>query len=170
MMFARERDMMPVVAAWMASQGLLVKTETFLYIGYCDLVGAALNPEMVERRLRRRKDWRPLHRRLIAVELKLARIGEAFQQARWNLTHVEESYVAFPADIAERIASKRERWQEFFDEGIGLLAVTPELCSVAMPAGPNRQAHAPCIERQVEKFWRERRRLEAGAVALGRGR
>ena len=87
MTFGLERDMTPIVTAWMREQELLVRPETILR-SPCDLVGCALKDEMVARRLARRKDWRPLQDRIIAVELKLSRIIDALHQAYRNLSYV----------------------------------------------------------------------------------
>lgn len=158
-MFVRERDMTPIVTAWMRDQGMLVRPEQILCgCGRPDLVGCELSAKMVQRRLRREKPWRPLHARIIAVELKLLRVVDALHQAYNNLMAVEESYAAFPADVAARIVARRERWAKYWGHGIGLLSVN-ENCTVVIAAGPNREMRESMVERQVEKFFRERRKL-----------
>src|SRR6185503_18728144 len=47
-------------------------------------------------RLQRLNGWMPLHKRLMAVELKLHRVEEALHQATANLMFADESYVALP--------------------------------------------------------------------------
>ena len=155
-MFAREREMTPIVTAWMREQGLLVRPERILW-SLCDLVGCALNRERVERRRRHQKDWRPLHDRIIAVELKLSRIGEAFSQAEANRCWVEETWVAFPMDVARRVIASGHRWN-VASGGIGVLGVEVAGCEVLMAARPTG-ADDEHIEHQVEKFFRERRKL-----------
>jgi len=147
--FIRERDMKAVVTEWMHQEGLLVKAEILLGYGFCDLVGVSFDPEMAARRLKRRKDFHPLHTRIIAVELKLTRLAEVIRQARINLHAVEESYVAVPMKRAVRVA---KAW----DNIIGLLGVTPDACSVLVPPRPNDLCNEQRIEHQVEKFWRGR--------------
>ena len=162
--FSREIQMRPTVAAWLRDQGMLVKTEVNLCNAYCDLVGCALVPEMVERRERRRGEWKPLHSRLVAVELKLSRVADALHQAYNNLLAVDESYVAFPRDMAQHVAARRGRWSlwdRYWVHGIGLLAVDDGACSVLIPVRPNAEADPRQLGRQVEKFWRERKALPA---------
>jgi hypothetical protein len=150
-LFARERDMAPVVIAWMESQNLLVKREALLF-GYCDLLGCELDWAMVKRRERRQKDWIPLHRRIIAVELKLSNVSAVLRQARENRYQVNESYVALPFDIAVKAAARQDA------DGIGVIGVRPDGCQV-LRAAAARCGQANKIEHQVEKFWRERRAL-----------
>lgn len=110
-------------------------------------------------RLQKAGDWYPIHRRLIAVELKLNRIDEVLIQALNNLEFATESYAALPAEIAERTVRKRERWQRFFDEGVGLLRVTQRTCKVLVPStrtssGVSAALNCYC----AEKFWKTRLR------------
>ena len=60
--------------------------------------------------------WFPLHKRLVAIELKLARVDEVMCQARNNLHFAQESYVGLPTDVALKVFSKRDKWAEFFDK------------------------------------------------------
>lgn len=106
--------------------------------------------------LQRLNGWFPLHRRLMAVELKLTRIDQVMRQARNNLHFAEESYVALPSVAAQRVLLKRERWTDFFNQGVGLLSVTPTGCQLLIPSHGRG-----CVEREpalqfycVEKFWR----------------
>lgn len=160
MTFTLEREMTPIVTAWLREQGLLVKHEVCTGYGACDLVGCALNPEAVQRRLQRRKDWKPLHSRLVAVELKMTRIVEGLHQAYSNLSDFGESYAAFPKARAERILARRERWDKYWKNGVGLIAVDSG-CAVLIEAVPSTELIDWRVERHVEKFWRERKRLEA---------
>ena len=148
--FRYEYEMAGVTAEWLRSQDLSVRKEFATPAGICDFVGAALNPEMVEKRLRLRQwraigpvrrvalfnripqnkavtlrklareyagfldedelvaeldrlvayrfvhtprrglfrridGWVPLHRRIVAVELKLSRISDVLAQAATHL-------------------------------------------------------------------------------------
>ncbi|HUW08735.1 MAG TPA: hypothetical protein VM537_03355 [Anaerolineae bacterium] len=163
MTFALEREMTPIVTAWLREQGMLVLPEICLD-GACDLVGCSLNDEMVNRRLCRRKDWRPLHQRLIGVELKLDRIGEVFRQAQWNRHHVEESWAALPLEMTRHI-TRKDIWG-FRICGIGLLGVSRHGCQIVRPAEPTDATEAH-IAHQVEKFWRARKRLAAMSARQG---
>jgi hypothetical protein len=106
-------------------------------------------------RLQRLNGWVPLHKRIIAVELKLDRVEEAMSQAWNNLIFADESFVALPTEIAHRVAAKRDRWSSFLDSGVGLLAVSGRECKVLIPSRnrsvpPDAAIQFYCIE----KFWR----------------
>lgn len=108
-------------------------------------------------RLMRVNGWMPLHSRLVAVEMKLSRVEEALRQARANLGFAQESYVAFPSEVARRVASNITRWSEHFDAGIGLLAITPKRCHVLVSARRRKDLADDAIQLYcVEKFWRTR--------------
>jgi hypothetical protein len=156
-MFAREREMKPIVADWLRAQGLVVRScETYSPGGYPDLVGCSLDPVMVDRRQRRHKGWRPLHTRLLAVELKLTRIAEALRQAESYQQFFGEALVAFPVNVVLRVPHR---------DGIGVLAVSPYGCRLLIPSVPRvRQQLQWSIESQVEKFWRERKKLTGMAL------
>jgi hypothetical protein len=105
--------------------------------------------------LQKRNGWFPMHKRLVAVELKLNRIEEVLFQAQNNLLFAQESYVALPKDVAVRVSERRARWAPFFDSGVGLLSVTKRSCNVLIR--PTRQPLADDNLIQfccVEKFWR----------------
>lgn len=108
-------------------------------------------------RLQKMNGWRPLQDRLVAVELKLSRIADAMRQAMNNLGFAEESYVGLPSDVAHRVAANASRWSNFFDEGVGLLSVTPQGCDVVVKARESRAGtDGPIRFYCVEKFWRTR--------------
>lgn len=110
-------------------------------------------------RLQKVNGWMPLQERLVTVELKLARVQEAMQQARKNLDLGAESYVAFPSDVANRIAAKPQRWQRYFDVGIGLLAVSQSNCTQLIGARATDATYDQAVQlHAVEKFWRTRLR------------
>ena len=110
-------------------------------------------------RLQRVNGWMPLQDRLVAVELKLSRIGEAFRQALDNQGFAEESYAALPSRIARRVAADRTRWVSFFDAGVGLLSVTKRGCEALVPPRRCRGLSDAAIQLYcVEKFWRTRAR------------
>ncbi len=110
-------------------------------------------------RLQKVNGWMPLQDRLVAVELKLSRIDEAMYQARGNLGFAQESYVAFPAEVARRVAASRSRWSGFFGAGVGLLSVTRRGCEVLVDSRPDHTLNDEAIQFYcVEKFWRTRLR------------
>jgi hypothetical protein len=76
--------------------------------------------------------WAPLHQRIVAVELKLRRISDALSQAESNRSFATESYVALPAEIAQRFVSSRRR-TDFIASGVGILGVSPNSCRVVLP-------------------------------------
>jgi hypothetical protein len=99
--------------------------------------------------------WIPLHRRIVALELKLNRVEEAFAQARSHLGFATHSYVGLPRDLALRITKSRRR-ADFVHEGIGIVGLGRKNCEVFLKprhqiSGPNDnvfQMHC------VERFWR----------------
>lgn len=104
--------------------------------------------------LQRINGWFPLHKRLMAIELKLTRIEEVMSQARSNLYFAEESYVGLPRDVALRVFSKRQRWEEFFNKGVGLLSVAHTGCEVLICSRARMERDAALQFYCVEKFWR----------------
>lgn len=99
--------------------------------------------------------WMPLHKRLLAVELKLTRIDDALHQAINNLGFADESYVVLPTDVAKRL-TKSKRMPDFDERGIGILAVTPDGCRRVLP--PRKQKPSTTNTTQaysVERFWLE---------------
>jgi hypothetical protein len=115
--------------------------------------GFVINTDSGE--LQRLNGWFPLHKRLVAVELKLHRIEEVMSQAQKNLSFATESYVALPKDVAARVSEKRARWAPFFENGVGLLSVTQRACNLLIPARRQPRAVDNVIQFCcVEKFWR----------------
>jgi hypothetical protein len=106
-------------------------------------------------RLQKINGWVPLHKRLIAIELKLNRVEEALSQARNNLIFADKSYVGLPRDLAERIAASKTRCAKFVDDGVGLVAVSSQECKILIPSRHRSSAPDPVIQFYcVEKFWR----------------
>lgn len=110
--------------------------------------------EVKRNRLQRLNGWAPLHKRMVAVELKLNRVEEAMGQACNNLSFADESYVAFPYDVALRVNNKSRRWKHFFDCGVGLLGVTSRDCVVIKKSRHRLSEPDPILQFYcVEKFW-----------------
>jgi len=98
--------------------------------------------------------WVPLHKKIVALELKLTRISDAMHQAISNLEFADESYVGLPMRTAQRLEKGRKK-SEFARKGIGLVGITPEKCEVflepnAVKSQQNRILQMHCVER----FWR----------------
>lgn len=101
----------------------------------------------------KRNAWEPLHKRIVALELKLDRITDALNQAIAHLEFADESYVGLPAHLAQRLALGKKR-QQFISAGIGVLAVGRNECRAVLPA--SRQSHGnPALRTYfAERFWR----------------
>jgi hypothetical protein len=110
-------------------------------------------------RLQKINGWAPLHKRLLAVELKMTRIEEAMQQALNNLGFANESYVGLPSDVADRVARCPGRWSKYIDAGVGVLAVARRGIRVSVRAQMTSAACDPALQLYcVDKFWRARLR------------
>lgn len=176
MSFSRESDMAAPVIAWLEGIGMdQVKKEFLNPWQSCDLAAIRFDPEKTALRLLMGQKkpvinwidkaqpfienppaWHPIHSRIIAVELKLRRIKEALGQARGNLRFAEESYVAFPEQVALRVASSN-RWLGYFTLGIGLLSVSGEGCFMVLPSAGNCSVDKAIQFYCAEKFWRTRK-------------
>lgn len=98
--------------------------------------------------------WFPLQERLITVELKLSRIGEALEQAIANRDLTSESYAAFPMSVAERI-QRGKSGDRFEEAGVGLIGVTSAECRVLIePSRVSQRANRVAEMHCVERFWR----------------
>jgi len=97
--------------------------------------------------------WAPLHKQLIAVELKLSRISEAIAQANSNRNFATQSYVAMPLPVAERAVSGATR-ELLISSNVGMIGVSPDSCTILMESqcsaalSPLYETHA------VEQFWK----------------
>lgn len=101
----------------------------------------------------KRNGWMPLHKRLLAVELKLTRVEDALHQAINNLGFADESYIGLPATVATRLVnSKRITGME--KEGVGILAVEPHGCRAILKATKRKTRSDESAQRySVERFW-----------------
>ena len=98
--------------------------------------------------------WMPLHKKLVALELKLSRVQDVLHQAKANLEFADESYIGLPMETA-RCLVKSSTTSSFLEDGIGIIGLNyedhrvlrlPKYCT--RRTDPALQAH--CIER----FWR----------------
>lgn len=108
-----EREMCPEVEKWLRRQGYRVVNEAPFPWGICDLVGF---------RFEERKGWRiPQLVSVVAVELKIDRIGDVLSQAKSHRPRMTASYVAMPSWRVDQMrVGTLERFKEW---GIGLLSV-----------------------------------------------
>jgi hypothetical protein len=103
--------------------------------------------------------WAPLHTRLIAIELKLARVSEAVSQAISNRQFATDSYVALPMHVALRLAQSK-RADTLTSQGIGLIGVSAARCRELIKPSSNTAVQNPLIQMHaVERFWRTRGNL-----------
>lgn len=104
--------------------------------------------------IRKRNGWVPLQRRVVAVELKLNRVSDAFSQAQAHQVFADECYIAVPKMIATRLTT-HHRSTGFQETGIGVLAVERHQCNVVLPAKPDSAHIDPTIQMHaVERLWK----------------
>lgn len=98
--------------------------------------------------------WAPLHKKLIAVELKLSRVRQVVSQALGNREMTHESYAALPESRAISIVKGPQR-NLFEEAGVGLLGISKRRCEVFIrPASSCDQIDTVSQMHCVEKFWR----------------
>ncbi len=103
----------------------------------------------------KRNGWMPLHKKLVALELKLSRVQDALRQAVSNREFADESYVGLPLDRALRLMSTKNKAQ-FLENGIGILAVGATRCKVLLRSKPIKARASEILQRHfVERFWRD---------------
>ena len=96
--------------------------------------------------------WAPLHRQIIAIELKLDRVEQAIGQAHSNLVFATASFVGLPRELAERVA-RDHRSSGLAAGGVGLLSVTNRGASILIQPGKNSETfqdlalQTHCVER-----------------------
>jgi hypothetical protein len=106
--------------------------------------------------LQKLNGWAPLHAELVAVELKLTRVSEAVSQAVSNREFATHSYVAFPMEVAIRVAQSK-RADLLLRSGVGLLGVSARGCRDLIKPGLESAPRDPLIQAHVvERFWRTR--------------
>lgn len=105
--------------------------------------------------LRSRNGWKPLHSRLVAVELKLEKVRQALGQATRNQGFADESYVAFPYDLAKQVLES-DRRHMFLSDGVGVLGVSDTNCKCLIHPIRKRDRIDSSVELHVvDKFWSE---------------
>jgi hypothetical protein len=101
----------------------------------------------------KRNGWMPLHKRLVAVELKLTRIDDALHQAINNLGFADESYVGLPSESAYRVINSKKK-MDFHRGGVGVLAIASGGCRVVLRTN-KRWSDSETVSQaySVERFW-----------------
>jgi len=99
--------------------------------------------------------WMPLHRRLVALELKLSRVQDVLHQAIGNLEFANESYVGLPMPAAKRLVASKQKIQ-FIRSGVGVLGIDLHKCRILLKAGISKRNPDVVIQTHcVERFWRQ---------------
>jgi hypothetical protein len=122
----------------------MCKTEVIYESFRADLVGVEFDLDRVGKRSRKSPysrpeiykkyydrsfpDWFPIHKKMIAVELKLSDMGGVLLQAFNKASYAEESWIAMPEEYASKCLDKY--YYSINGCGIGVLAVKPEGCQV----------------------------------------
>lgn len=106
--------------------------------------------------LQRVNGWAPLHRRIVALELKLTRVQDALAQAASHQAFADESYVGLPTELAERAVAS-PRGALLLGNGVGVLSVGSEQCKVLLRPGARQHPADLALQMHcVERFWRTR--------------
>jgi len=97
--------------------------------------------------------WYPLHKRIVAVELKLTRISEVVSQAQSNLEFADESYVGLPCDKARHLFESRGS-KRLVENGIGIIGVRKTGVRVFLRSRIKRDYNSILKMHCAERFWR----------------
>ncbi len=98
--------------------------------------------------------WMPVHKRLVALELKLSRIQEVLHQAIANLEFADESYVGLPMEIAQHLVGNNSVLS-FVESGIGIVGLNLEGYRVFRSPSKSKKRVDPILQTYcVERFWR----------------
>jgi len=97
--------------------------------------------------------WFPLHKRIVAVELKLARIPEVLIQARSNLSFADESYVGLPYDRAKSLFASRDK-KQLEEKGVGIIGVRQEGAKVLLRSKFRGNSNPVLSMHCADRFWR----------------
>ena len=98
--------------------------------------------------------WMPIHKKLVALELKLSRVQDVLHQAISNLEFADESYVGLPMETARRLV-RSSAVSLFIDSGIGIVGFNTESYRVFRLAKWSKRGVDPILQAHcVERFWR----------------
>jgi hypothetical protein len=127
--------------------------ESFIEKEVCRLIKDKFVQEVQSGVFQKLNGWFPLHKRIVAVELKLTRISEVISQAHSNLEFADESYVGLPYDNAKRLFASRDR-RQLAEKGIGIIGVHREGIRVFLRSKFEGCANPISMMHCVERFWR----------------
>jgi len=148
----REFDLRTPVCSYLLAREYFPAVEFWLHNGGCCDIVAGKYADRVGRSV-------PNLLRVVAVELKLEKVGEALGQAKRNAPHCDWSYVAMPSDRVRKLkCSTRLRFRK---EGIGLIEVHEDLSEVVEVIAPKHQATFGYRDKNRKKLWRRVRKLHA---------
>lgn len=105
-----------------------------------------------------RNSWKPLHQRILSIELKLSQIRGVVDQAMSNRCFSSESYIALPADVSGKIRSSVREY--CVEQGIGILSVSTASCEVIVQSRQMQVDEALQLH-LVDRFWRDVKRDKA---------
>lgn len=97
--------------------------------------------------------WCPLHKKIVAVELKIARISEVISQAQCNLEFADESYVGLPYDNAKHLFKSREI-RQLAKKGVGIIGIREDGIRVLLRSNSKGNSNSISAMHCVERFWR----------------
>jgi len=97
--------------------------------------------------------WFPLHKRIVAVELKMARISEVISQACGNLEFADESYIGLPHDKAKRLFASGDK-RKLEEKGIGIIGVYKTGIRVFLRSKFKGNSNSVSAMHCAERFWR----------------
>lgn len=105
-------------------------------------------------KLQKLNGWIPLHKRLVALELKLDRINDVLHQAICNTEFANESYVGFPIDKAQHVVTTR-KFNSFKSQGIGIVGIGIDYCKVFLKSDNSKYRCNTILQTHcIESFWR----------------
>ena len=177
--FKLEKDMTPIVRKWMEDIGYLVRAEMGS-ANICDIIGCFFDMTNVAKRIALkektpltwryfdpvvedpksllgftsvkpvRRPWMPLHKSIVAVELKLSRISDVVSQAKVHNHYVHQSYIAMPMAVAERALDRAV--------DVGVLGVYESGVTILKAAPSSEPKDEWYAHKIAEVFWRYHRK------------
>ncbi|MFA5422704.1 MAG: hypothetical protein WC374_02480 [Phycisphaerae bacterium] len=98
--------------------------------------------------------WYPIHKRIVAVELKLSRISEVLAQARNNLAFAEETYVGLPINKAKDLFENRKE-RQLIERGVGILGINRDKVQVLLRSKSSESSDFVLKMHCAERFWKD---------------
>jgi hypothetical protein len=88
----------------------------------------------------RRTPWAPLHKRIVAIELKAQSLSNVVAQAKANMSFATESYVGLPLATAAKLYGS-DRRSPLVEAGLGLLGTRHHGAEVLLKPSPSARFH-----------------------------